>query len=110
MQDKEVQVGWRIPATLKDQLEKAAKNDGRSANAEAIVLMQEALTLRSGSIRSWIGVTAKQLGYWDDRSQNQSLSESDRKEAKRCAADFREFLLGIARLDDAARKVARLPK
>ena len=107
MQDKEVQVGWRIPATLKDQLEKVAAADGRSVNAEAIVLMQEALTLRSGSIRSWIGMTANQLSYWDNRSQNGSLSASDRKEANRCAADLREFLLGIARIEDAARKVAK---
>ena len=46
--EKEVQIGWRIPAKLKASLDAIAKAERRTVNAQAVMMLEQAVELRSG--------------------------------------------------------------
>lgn len=53
MSDKIHQIGWRLPIALLERLQASARADRRTVNAQATVLLEEALALRSDKVPSW---------------------------------------------------------
>ncbi len=51
MSKKDVQLNIRVTQELKDKIEESAKRNNRSINAEAITLMEEALSQKNKVIR-----------------------------------------------------------
>ena len=52
MARKDPQMNLRIPADIKQQVEDAARANGRSGNAEVVLLLQEALAARNGHAKT----------------------------------------------------------
>ena len=53
MSDETHQIGWRLPLALVDRLKASAKADRRTLNAQAAILLEEALAMRSEEAPSW---------------------------------------------------------